>query len=189
MEHAARDADQPPIQFDYRGFAELFDYWNSVRNDGAVPSLRDFDLLGIPHLLQEIAISEIRSPSDIHIRFMGPAIVERYGYDPTGKNSLLNQSEDIRDAVGQWYSQLVAHPCGAVARFTSIYMSGREAAAESLFLPLQAEGRPCFINLARVTEFMEWKAISPLTVTAARVLDFEWIDLGFGVPLAPKSTV
>lgn len=189
MESATREADHQSGQFEYRGFSELFGYWSSARNGAAIPSLKDFDLLSFPHLLPDMGISEVRSPTDIHIRFMGTAIVERFGYDPTGKNSLLNQPEERRDAVGRWYALLVSHPCGGLARFTNIYSSGREVVAESLFLPLQGESQRCFVSLARMTEFLNWQTVSSLTVTAARVLDFVWIDLGLGVPAIDQSIV
>lgn len=154
-----------------------------------VPSLRDFDLLRLQHLLPDLVVSEVRSPADIHLRFVGTAIVERFGYDPTGQNSLLNQREEMREAVGLWYSRLVNQPCGALTKFKNIYSSGREAVAECMFLPLRTDEWPCFVCLARVTELLDWQTVSPLTITAADIHGREWIDLGFGLPAADHTSV
>lgn len=189
MESAAREADRPLRQFEYRGFSDLFAYWQDVRNGMPVPALKDFDLLRLQHLLPDILISEVRSAADIHLRFVGTAIVERFGYDPTGRNSLLNQREDMRDTVGRWYSMLVNQPCGALSAYKNIYSSGREAVAECLFLPLRTAEWPCFVSLVRLTEILNWQTVSPLTITAANILDLEWIDLGFGIPTASQSAI
>jgi hypothetical protein len=38
------------------------------------------------------------------------------------------------------------------------------------------------VNLNRVVRFSDWQDESPQTLTAARILDLDWIDIGFGRP-------
>jgi hypothetical protein len=90
-------APQMRPEFEYEGFNVLFDYWNGLRRGALLPGLRDFDLLELGgHLLPDLVISDFISETEILHRFVGPAVVERFGYDPTGRNSLLNQSDDMR---------------------------------------------------------------------------------------------
>lgn len=174
-------------EFEYEGFNALFDYWNSLRGGVSVPGTRDFDLLHLTSLLPDLVVSEFHSELDIRHRFVGPAVVERFGYDPTGKNSLLNQSDNMRPQIGRYYGEVVNRPCAAFARFTNLYSSGRESVAEGLYLPLHSRTARWFVNLNRVVSFSDWLDEYPQTLTAARILDLEWIDIGFGRPTTPAS--
>ncbi len=173
--------------FEFEDFATLFDYWSGLRNGTSIPGPRDFDLLDVCGMLPDLVLSEVISPDEILVRFMGPSIVERFGYDPTGRNSLLNQTEDMRAFVGRCYWSVVDRPCGAFSRFTNVYSSGRESIAEGLYLPLLSDKSRWLVNLNRVVRFSDWQESGPMTLTAARILDLDWIDLGFGVPSMPAS--
>lgn len=188
-------AETPPlasaseiIGYEFPGFIALYDYWRSVRNGREVPRSADFDLLALTNWLPDLTILDVLSAEDVIWRFAGTAIVERMGHDPSGENVFSIQAPAMKSRSANAY-QLVAHPrrpCGAVARYTNHYSSGREGDVRSLYLPLETPAKD-HSRLVALT-FRE-DAIAALaeplerTLTGTRILSIDWIDLGFGLPL------
>lgn len=63
----------------------LFDYWQEIAGERAVPARADFDPLRIPHLLPHLGLIDLRDGFDRgHFRLAGTRLREIYGRDITG---------------------------------------------------------------------------------------------------------
>jgi hypothetical protein len=174
-----------PVDFNHPGFATLFDYWQSLRQGAAVPRAADFDLLELASLLPDISLLDVTGLDCVTARFVGTGITERLGMDPTGLNLLGIQAKNSLDRVARAYHSMANLPCGGMARFLSIYSSGREAVARSLYLPITtAAGEPPRLVSMSTREEGGGIYAEPVerTVTGTKILSLDWFDLGFGVP-------
>ncbi len=175
-----------PVGFNHPGFAALFDYWQSVRKGPAVPSCTDFDLLDIANWLPDIVLLDVVSLDTVMTRFAGTMLVERIGMDPTGLNLLSMQAKNSLDQAARAYSSMANLPCGGISRFVSVYSSGREAIARSLYLPIRAPAGepPRLVSMSTREEGGGSIYAEPVerTVTGTKILSIDWFDLGFGVP-------
>ncbi len=171
---------------EFPGFAALYDYWQSVRDGAALPRAADFDLLALTNWLPDMSILDVLSIDDVIWRFAGTAIVERMGHDPSGENVFGIQTPATKPRTASAY-QTATHqqqPCGAVARYTNHYSSGREGNVRSLHLPLETPAKN-YSRLVAVTFREDATTFAePIerTLTATKILSIDWIDLGFGLP-------
>jgi hypothetical protein len=174
-----------PVDFNHPGFAALYDYWQSVRTGDAIPTSADFDLLDIAGWLPDITILDVISLDQVTVRFAGTALVERLGLDPTGLNVLTMQAKTSLDQVKRAYHAMANLPCCGMSRFISVYSSGREAVARSLYLPVEtpAGEAPRLISMS-TREDGGGVYAEPVerTVTGTKILSLDWFDIGFGIP-------
>ncbi|MDR3499607.1 MAG: PAS domain-containing protein [Parvibaculum sp.] len=174
-----------PVDFNHPGFSTLFDYWQSVRRGPAIPHASDFDLLELAGWLPDIVILDVVNQECAMTRFTGTAVAERLGMDPTGQNVLTIQAKSSFDQAARAYQSIANLPCGALARYCSVYSSGREATARSLYLPLKPPSgeAPRLIAMSmREDGGTVYAETIERTMTGTRILSLDWLDLGFGVP-------
>lgn len=79
------EAAQSPV--DYHG--EMLRYWDARRGDAVGPSLRAFDLAGVPsYVLPRLSITDITpgDPPTSTYRYWGSGLTEIHGGDYTGKS-------------------------------------------------------------------------------------------------------
>ena len=173
----------------HKGGKAVFAYWSSLRKDTALPAAEDFDLLQLAPWLSDIMIMDVRNETDIPLRFTGTAVTERIGYEMTGQNALLLQPENMRPFASKCFQFLVNMPCGAIARYTTSYSSGRESIVRSLYLPLDAPagGVRRVVCLHVQEKFLAYHGPTGQTLSATDILGLDWIDIGFGVPDMPQD--
>jgi hypothetical protein len=64
---------------------QVLEHWKQARGERAMPQRRQFDATTVPvHLLPNIVIAEIVG-TRFRLRLVGTEIVNRLGYEPTGK--------------------------------------------------------------------------------------------------------
>lgn len=165
-------------------FAALYDYWQSVRRNGAIPRAADFDLLALTNWLPEMSLLDIYDMDNVVCRFAGTAIVERMGMDISGQNIFNSQAEAMRDRASRAYLTATQTPCGAISHYTNHYSSGREGSVRTLYLPLETPAGGCkrLVSLTVQEENSTFAEPIERTITATQILSLEWIDLGFGLP-------
>jgi len=180
-------ADAPEMfGHEFPGFTALYDYWRSVRNGKKVPYAADFDLLALTNWLPDMTILDVLSVEDVIWRFAGTTIVERMGHDPSGENAFKTQAPAMKSRTASAYQLATCphQPCGAVARYTNHYSTGREGNVRSLYLPLETPAK----NYSRLVALTFREDATTLaepieyTLTGTKILSIDWIDLGFGIP-------
>ena len=167
---------------------EFLEHWLSLREEGQlVPTQTVFLDNPHPKFAPNVHIAEI-GESDLILRLMGTALVERWGRDKTGEVIGLDQPPKIRDAL--FTNSKISHavPSGfrQVIEFAS--QSGSEMAVEAVVLPLTLpdERTPRVVSYSTVLQKLAYGDHSEryLGVTEA-----EWIDVGAGVPDQPTHIV
>jgi hypothetical protein len=84
---------------------DLFDYWNSIRGDRAMPSRQDFNPVDIPHVLPILVMSEVHyDPLRFKIRLWGTENVKFSGKDLTG---LWFHEQDYASEVEKRYCWII----------------------------------------------------------------------------------
>ncbi|HEX7775771.1 MAG TPA: PAS domain-containing protein [Parvibaculum sp.] len=174
-----------PVDFNHPGFTAFYDYWQSVRPGAGIPTSSAFDLLEIAGWLSDVTVLDVASLNVATVRFVGTGLVERLGIDPTGMNVLSMQAKNSFDRAARGYHAMANLPCGGMARYVSVYSSGREAIARSLYLPVATPtGEPPRLVSMSAREEGGGVYADPIerTVTGTKILSLDWFDLGFGVP-------
>jgi hypothetical protein len=169
---------------DFPGFSALFSYWQSVRQGRNVPRTADFDLLALTNWLPDMSLLDVLSVEDVIWRFAGTTIVERMGHDPSGQNVFNIQAPAMKSRTARAYQIATQLPCGAIARYTNHYSSGREGNVRSLYLPLETPGGR-YTRLVAITFREDATTFAePIerTTTGTRILSIDWLDLGAGLP-------
>ena len=64
---------------------DLYAYWNARRGDRPVLDRADIDPVNIPTLLPHLYITDVLPSREFRVRLIGTHMVQRLGWDPTGK--------------------------------------------------------------------------------------------------------
>ena len=82
-----------------RHWKQLYQYWLSKHADGRPPARADIDpVIDIPHLVKNLLLVDARN--DFTYRLVGSEVVERHGFDMTGRPSGTSGKEP--KAVSEW---------------------------------------------------------------------------------------
>jgi hypothetical protein len=86
-----------------RHWKQLYQYWQSKHVGGLVPSRGDIDpIIDIPHLVKNLILLDARN--DFTYRLVGTEVVERHGFDMTGRKS--GSSGRASKAISEWMAAL-----------------------------------------------------------------------------------
>jgi hypothetical protein len=104
--HATITSNQPqgrPDIMPERHWKQLYQYWQSKHVDGRVPSRCDIDpIIDIPHLAKNLILLDAKN--EFTYRLVGSEVVERHGFDMTGRKSGSSGKE--AKAVAEWTAAL-----------------------------------------------------------------------------------
>ena len=82
-----------------RHWKQLYQYWLSKHVGGGIPSRADIDpIIDIPHLVKNLILLDARD--NFTYRLVGSEVVERHGFDMTGRPSGTSGKEP--KAVSEW---------------------------------------------------------------------------------------
>jgi hypothetical protein len=86
-----------------RHWKQLYQYWLSKHAGGLIPSRADIDpIIDIPHLAKNLILLDARG--DFTYRLVGSEVVERHGFDMTGRPSGSSGGES--KVVTEWMATL-----------------------------------------------------------------------------------
>lgn len=161
-------------------------YWWTLR-DGCgdrVPDWTEMDPAAIKPALPFVLLHDLGTPDSSIIRLAGTAMVDRYGFDPTGRNYLDFVSEDRRETAYRELIRTSTHPCGMRVVVEVRYVSGKRTVAESLGYPFTGRnGQPLMMFVDEMTEEpvhdLDQRS-KPMEVFLVRERDY--VDVGFGTP-------
>lgn len=169
---------------DLPGFADVHDYWQSLRRGNDLPRAEDVDLLALIPWLPELSLLDMAAPGEIICRFAGTAIAERLGHDITGRNICLQQSVAMRDRARKAYEKMAQQPCGMLARYTNHYNTGFQGTVCTFYLPLivTANGSTRLLGTGNREEKADYAPPIEESIIATDVTSVTWLDIGFGTP-------
>jgi hypothetical protein len=119
----------------------FLDYYRSRLGGRDCLPRADFDPLEVRALMGRLVIYQRRGPRDFHIRLFGTQVVERLGYDATGRNLMDLLAYASKDAIAEVLHTLLDRRLGHYSVVRDRFTSGREAHIQIVRLPLlDAEG-------------------------------------------------
>jgi hypothetical protein len=158
----------------------LFDYWQRLRGDRAMPARRDIDPTDIPSLLANVLVTEIVDPAGTYrFRLAGTGIRDMAGVEVTGK-----RLDEILEP-GPYFDYLVSihKDVAAAARplFTRTAVTTREGTilrtTGRLVMPLSSDGETvdALIGGMYLDDGLAW----PPVATSEPAMGFEEIARRF----------
>ena len=120
--------------------ARLFAYWSERRGERRFPARADLDPAAFAFILGNLVLMEVhREPLRFRYRLHGVNLVQRDGYDMTGRWLHDHPEPQYRGQIERVYSQ-VANTGELVHGIRDIEVDGRIRRYESLVLPLGRDG-------------------------------------------------
>lgn len=116
----------------------LYQYWNDKRGDRIFPSWQDIDLLDLWRIASTLIVKDvIDGGADFRNRYWGTLIVERAGFDASGKTHLeIYKNQPLGPQMDN-YQQVVTNKCANIVYRNSSFIENRDFIVyTSLNLPL-----------------------------------------------------
>lgn len=158
-------------------------HWQALpKADGLlIPHLRSFLDNVDPALQTHVALVDIHDEMDWSLRLYGTGRMNAFGRDLSGVNPLIVYDEKIRPLVAESVAQVLAHPCGWKTIREITTLSGLTNRGSSVSLPIATdEGQPaCIVNYTTLTEAVAHRDRQGRVDT---ISEWEWLDIGAGVP-------
>ncbi|WP_419903105.1 PAS domain-containing protein [Kiloniella sp.] len=166
----------------------LHDYWWEIKHssDQTVPKRSDFDPAAVKDILPHILMHDLGTPGRSILRLVGTGVVDRLGFDPTGRDYVEFVSEDRKEEAYNELFKTASFPCGMRVVVEGRYQSGQTHISEALGYPLSAnrDGHPLIIFVDDLIEKIEWHQKYDKQLEYYKIKQRDYIDIGFGVPLA-----
>jgi len=168
-------------------FDELRAYWDELQreNGGRVPRRRQFNPMRVPKLLPYIILVERREKYDLHVRLAGTALEAAAGRTISGQSYLGFYDESQWDLFADMTEAMCAQPCGCRLDREVTFLSGRTMDMHSFNLPFsteEGEVRYLLGVMAMRRSALHYGYAEDSTIKTFAVRDFEFVDLGYGVP-------
>lgn len=118
----------------------LFDYWDGKRQGRRYPARGDLDPLDFPYILGWVALVDVvRNPLRFRYRLLGVLLVERFGFDMTGKYLEDFPLPSFRSFLARSWTEVVERGT-PVHEFHNDVVDGHRRDFETLRLPLASDG-------------------------------------------------
>ena len=121
--------------------ARLHRYWDERRGGRQFPARADIDPIEMRELLGNVLLVDVlREPLRFRIRLHGSRMVERAGYDMTGRMVDELPDTEFRELARRSFTHVAATGLPLLSRRDRV-IDGRRMRYETLMLPLAADGR------------------------------------------------
>ncbi len=146
-----------------------------------MPHLRDYLDRPQPDLQPGVAIVDVLPAGQFSVRLVGTERVSLYGKDMTHQNPMAMFSDEAKATVGNLARHTVAQPCGNRGKQTIRTNTGNERLGVTMALPLKVDhpDAKCFVHFQHLLEELDFDETA---VQILRIDEYEWIDLGAGIP-------
>lgn len=172
-------------------FETLLAYWHRLKEDeGGIPRRSSLNPVAIRDLLPFIFLLERRAPDDLLVRLSGTALDAISPMPMTGANYLDLCPDETRPMIQSMAEKVVTHPCGHRFKREATFHNGKSHEITTLSLPMTSEAGECRYMVgvsASKTDLMPTN-IEPGRYVAVKILQSEFVDLGYGVPDSPAMT-
>lgn len=119
----------------------MFQYWDGKRNGRQCPARGDLDPLDFPYILGWVALIEVtRNPLRFRYRLLGVLLVERFGFDMTGKYLDEFPQPAFRQFLERAWTEVV-ETGRPIHQFHNDTVDGHRRDFETLRLPLATDGQ------------------------------------------------
>ena len=165
----------------------FFEHWQSRRPTDGLPSWAEFSVQCPPGIMSRLAMHEMPDPGTIICHHFGTDLIGMWGKDMTGINITADftNSPSLDKAIKVMH-RAATHPCGGVVAGIWVTAGGQGYAREQNYLPITptGNGTPRILSFANHEDILEhsWTGNQ---VGIAEYSFKEWVDLGWGVPVAP----
>jgi hypothetical protein len=106
-----------------------------------MPARRDFDSLDLKYALGKLLLVDVLyRPLQFHFRLVGTELVDRAGFDLTGKSLDAYPDPEFRAFMRQRYTAVVESRRPLCSMQPNLVVDGRVRRYEALLLPLAADG-------------------------------------------------
>jgi len=159
-------------------------YWNALPKVGLIPPRSSFDPADLPSILPGFAVHEFVSPDNILVRLSGSAVVERFGYEMTGKNYLSNFESSRQHKVYDALSRIIDCPCGLLVHVRMFRESGVTIDYEVLGFPFRSEHGIANLAIYHTETLNSRPKLAPPDDRRKDSLPLRrmYIDIGAGIP-------
>jgi hypothetical protein len=163
---------------------EWHEFWFALPKRDLLPDRRALDPTLITRLLPSIMILDLTDPPAVRFRLAGTAIVDRYGFNPKGKDFLDLVEEENREQVGQILRLAARHPFAIHSVLNSKFGNGLQVEVEALAFPFRAGERDDvqMISISQPLEADVRLDERPDSLSQVEASKFRFIDLGAGLP-------
>lgn len=118
----------------------LLSYWNRIRTDRPMPSLKDVQISELPEVYHHTFTIELgESEEDHRFSYFGPHLATIFKQDYTG-HFLVEALNDvtINNTIG--FYPKVTSSRGPVSESSEFFLDGKEVRYRSIILPLSSNG-------------------------------------------------
>ena len=171
------------LSFEIGHSRDFLSYWQSLRQDGEIPQARLVNPGKIKELLPDLIIFEVLEDGTIRYRLTGTHVMERTGFEPTGKSLQELAKPEFGEVLAFAFQGVVGFRIGIVAHFTNYYRGGIPGRMEVVMLPLAApDGDPPRVICHWSRDPSVPEHVVGVERPTERVEDATIFDLGFGLP-------
>lgn len=157
-------------------------HWQSLpKAEGPVPHLRSYLDCPLPAFQPNVAIVDVLPGQGFRARLVGTGRVKLYERDLTNQDPSEMFSDEARPVVTKLAQATVQQPCGNRGSQTIVTSLGRTRLGVTMALPLLVDNPEagCFVHFQHLAEPLEFDETA---VKITRIEEYEWIDIGAGVP-------
>lgn len=130
----------------------LYDYWNGLRRDRAMPARADIDPAGIPKLLPYVIMYDVKAEGGYAIRLVGEEVVNFVGRNATGGPAGTVMSARSAEMIVQILDTVTRERAPRFRAGKAHWHPGKAYRDfEACFLPLSADGESVNIVLGGIT--------------------------------------
>jgi len=134
-------ADEPDLPLASPLLKRLYADWTARRRDRSIPARRDFDPLDLKYVLGKLLLVDVPyRPLQFRFRLVGTELVDRAGFDLTGKTLDAYPNPEFRASMRQRYTAVVESRRPLRSVQTDLVIDGRLRRYEALLLPLASDG-------------------------------------------------
>lgn len=165
-----------------RAAAESFlAHWRGLPMTGLMPHLRAYLDHPLPALQPDVAIVDVLPEGGFRARLVGTGRVKLYERDLTNQDPIAAFSDQAKPVVAMLAKATVSQPCGNRGSQALLTSNGRTRLGLTMALPLAVDNPDagCFVHFQHLAEPLEFDETA---IEIAQIVEYEWIDIGAGVP-------
>ena len=159
----------------------LFDYWNSLRGDNAMPHRRQIDPAMFKEALPQVFILERRDEFTYPFRIAGTGLCSHFGRELTGGDFLAMWSHAEREGLESLLLSITDDGACSVLGITGETECGRTLEMEAVLMPLMLDAEHAIQVIGAITPYGKeyWFGHESIVRQSIKSLRLLWPD---GIP-------
>ncbi len=172
------------VQFRMEAHKSFAEFWLDLRDGELIPPRSKLDPSAIKKLLPHIMLFELSSPTELRVRLVGTAIVDRCREDASRQTLAIPEDAEDQTIFQRNIVTVLSQPCGYRLITNEKYANGRSAYVEDVGFPLaDRSGEFKFIvTLSRAYTKSYSHLFDMNNVIEQDYIEHQFIDIGAGLP-------